>query len=117
MVQTGKPRTKRPDGRLLSKTRRKKLAKDSDESMMAADLKITKIGSKNRKEREVVMLTKDKTNNEKLLRSLRKKMKAIVAIQEKQAKGEELDVQQLEKLDLSEDTELNLKRLEEMMAK
>ena len=83
--------------------------------MEASDYKITKL--KRRRDREVVKLPKEKTNNDKLLRALRKKMKSIVSLQDKQSRGEDLDAQQLEKLGLYDETKLNLNRLEQMMAK
>tara|TARA_A100001015_G_C14544525_1_gene539202 strand:- start:59 stop:316 length:258 start_codon:yes stop_codon:yes gene_type:complete len=84
--------------------------------MEAKDLKITKVGSKDRRTREIIMDAKEKTKNEKLLRSLRKKMKGILALQEKERNGVELDVQQLEKLGLYDETKENLDRLEGIMA-
>lgn len=115
MVQTGKPRSKRPDGRLLSKNRQKKLNAEKDALMEAKDLKITKLSGKNRKTREVVMDTKEKTQNEKLLRALRKKMKAMLALKKKDEKGETLDTLQVEKLELIEETQENLEKLEAIM--
>ena len=56
----------------------------------------------------------DKTNNVKLLRALRKKLRAIESLKEKLERGEELDPQQLEKLDLEEETRENLGKLAEI---
>ena len=49
-------------------------------------------------------------------KQLRKKMKGILALQEKERNGVELDVQQLEKLELYDETKENLDRLEGIMA-
>mgnify|MGYP006960664295 CR=1 FL=1 len=113
MVQTGKPRISRPDGRNLSKVRRRKETKLRLAAAEAKDLKITKLSSKERKEREVMYDGKgDKTNNAKLLRALRKKLRAIEDLKVKQSKGLMLDLQQLEKLELEEETRENLTQLE-----
>ena len=115
MVQTAKPRIGRPDGRKMSKARHKKVTKEALAAASASDLKITKLNSKQRKEREVVYDGQnDKTKNAKLLRALRKKMRAIEDLRAKQDRGEKLDPQQMEKLELEEETRENLEQLEKI---
>ena len=115
MVQTGKPRTKRPDGRSQGKAQKKKEVKMRLAAAEAKDLKITKLSSRERKERVVSYDGKsDKTNNIKLLRALRKKLRAIDNLKDKLEKGVQLDPQQLEKLELEEETRENLKNLEKI---
>ena len=46
MVQTGKPRTKRPDGRSQGKAQKKKEVKMRLAAAEAKDLKITKLSSR-----------------------------------------------------------------------
>ena len=116
MGQTNKPRVKRPDGRILSMKRQRIVNKEQIAAITAQDLKITKKNSKERKQggREVTYDTPEKRMNEKLLRALRKKMRAIEALHEKQESGEKLDDAQLEKLELYDETKENLERLEKL---
>ena len=45
---------------------------------------------------------------------MRKKLRAIEDLKKKHKRGEELDPQQLEKLELEEETRVNLEKLEEI---
>lgn len=94
---TKNKRTKRLDTRPNSKFRQKQFKK-FDKLNKIEDLRVTSINSKSRKERVAVNLPKQISNEEKRIRSLRKKLNSIVELQEKQDGGEKLDAQQLEKL-------------------
>jgi hypothetical protein len=95
-------RSKRPDSR-PNKKFRVKVAKKESEKMKISDIRVTSIGSKSKKEREVSTATELRkegalNKDEKLLRALKKKLYGIKALQEKKKNGEALDEQQREKL-------------------
>lgn len=94
---TKNKRNKRIDTRPNAKFRQKEFKK-YDKLTKIEDLRVTRINSKNRKERVAVTLAKQLSDDEKRLRALRKKLNSIVELQEKEENGTVLDAQQQEKL-------------------
>ena len=90
-------RSKRIDTRPNAKFRQKEFKK-YDKLNKIEDLRVTRINSKNRKERVAVTLAKQLSDDEKRLRALLKKLNSIVELQEKEENGTVLDAQQQEKL-------------------
>lgn len=92
-------RTKRVDTRPNGKER-KKLNQKVEESKTIQDIRVTKVQRNEKKERlaqpsELITLSK----NEKILRALKKKLRSIDDLLEKQKNGVELDEQQLAKIE------------------
>jgi uncharacterized protein with WD repeat len=92
-------RTKRPDTRPNGKIRAR-LTKENNAKLTIQDIRTTSKRAGEKKEREVSTATPLNilTKEEKLLRALKKKLKGINDLKEKQDRGESLDLQQTEKL-------------------
>ena len=95
---TKNSRVKRVDVR-PNANQRKVMAKLKHKNETIQDLRVTRKPKDEIKEREVQgELKSTKTQNEKIIRSIRKKLTAIDELIARQSKGEELDEQQLEKI-------------------
>jgi uncharacterized protein with WD repeat len=94
-------RIKRIDVRPNSR-QRKSIAAIIDSKTTIKELRVTRKSKEERMERNISLgqeiITSKKSRNEKVVRSLRKKLKAIELLISKQRSGEELDEQQLEKV-------------------
>eukprot|EP01039_Chlorochromonas_danica_P011337 gene11337-12653_t len=95
---TKKFRPSRPDTRPSAK-HRTKVVRAAQDKVKIQDMRVTRIASSEKKEREpqptaMSNLSKD----EKRLRGLKKKLKDINELIEKQSAGQELDKQQLVKI-------------------
>ena len=94
-------RTKRPDTRPNEKRRRKKNSKIEDGKTIQ-DLRVTRKQKGERKEREVgitVLRETAQLRTDKYVRALRKKLQQIDGLITKQKAGQEIDPQQLAKID------------------
>jgi uncharacterized protein with WD repeat len=93
-----KPRRNRPDGRPNDKVRQI-INKSIDKKQSIQDIRVTRTLKGSKKEREVTKLQLKKTDNrEKIMKSLRKKMKSIEQLLQRQKSGDILDEQQLAKI-------------------
>ena len=98
---TKNPRLKRVDTRPNEKRRRQKNA-DAEEAKSIQDMRVTKKQKGEKVEREVsVQPMKDtvEISEDKYIRALRKKLRDIDLLLEKQKNGDTLDAQQLLKLE------------------
>ena len=95
-------RSKRPDVRPNAK-QRMKISRKLEEEKTIQDMRVTKKQKGEKKERECQSLPlrdpNQLTEDEKYVRTLKKKLKAIDDLISRQKKGEILDEQQLEKVD------------------
>jgi uncharacterized protein with WD repeat len=96
---TNKYRPSRVDTRANSK-RRMKTVRAAQEKVKIADIRVTRIPAKERKERmpQTTQLMSSLSKEERRLRGLKKKLKDINTLLEKQQQGVELDTYQLEKV-------------------
>lgn len=94
--------TKNGNQNLNNANLRKKKNQIKAKNQSVNELKVTKVSSKDRKERNLPLdleFRKEvKSVPEKIVRSLRKKLNEISLLMEKQKAGVELDEQQLEKI-------------------
>jgi uncharacterized protein with WD repeat len=95
-------RSKRPDTRPNGEMR-KRIAKRIEEGKTIQDIRVTRKRKGEIKEREVQMLPlkklDTKSENEKVLRALKKKLRSIDSLIKLQEAGVQLDEQQLLKVD------------------
>lgn len=103
---TKNARTKRTDTRPNAK-RRKKLQQAADKEKLIQELRVTSKQKGERAEREVVvdampLRSTSLDSTEKVLRALRKKLKAIEELMKRQARGDVLDDAQIAKIDAME---------------
>lgn len=108
-------RTKRVDTRPNAKFRIKEHRK-ADKNTKISDLRVTRIKSSERKEREVGDTRKVLTSVEKRLRALRKKLSDILELKEKKEQGIALNAEQETKLnrmdELVEEIQSLVKKIE-----
>lgn len=107
---TKKTRTKRDDTRPNSKIRMKRLQKMAKQQDISSE-RVTRVQTAQKKERIVKPLhemqalaavgseVKSLPSDESYIRSLKKKLRAIEILLDKQKQGESLNAQQLEKID------------------
>mmetsp|Transcript_9044 Transcript_9044/g.13590 ORF Transcript_9044/g.13590 Transcript_9044/m.13590 type:complete len:123 (-) Transcript_9044:91-459(-) len=99
-------RTKRPDTRPNEKQRRK-LSRKIEESKTIQDIRVTRKRKFERKERVVTsepqLNQSTLTEDDKVLRALKKKMRKIDNLISRQKAGETLDEQQLESIESLDD--------------
>jgi hypothetical protein len=103
---THKTRTKRPDGRELSSKRKSASQRRLAAKESVSDIRITRVQASERKVRsmdiQAMPLRSERvalSDNDKLLRSLRKKLRSMEPLIKKQRAGEQLDDSQLAKLE------------------
>ena len=113
---TKNPRTKRVDTRPNEKRRRVKNA-DAEEAKSIQDIRVTKKQKGDKVEREVPVQPMRDTfeiSEDKYIRALRKKLRDIDVLLEKQKNGETLDTQQLLKLETLDGV---IEKMDEAIAK
>jgi len=116
-----KRRSKRPDGRPVHHKTRAKIGAKEAGAAVIADLRVTRKQKTDRNDRETSRTVngdfkKDVSSSDKLLRSLRKKLKQIEELLHKQTQGVELDEAQLEKIDSMEDVVAELEEVSASMS-